>query len=80
MCILVNDVFGSLQNVKLQSNLHLLQISDYKNPGCDHSGMQQGMYTLKQHIWDSEFDPVHALLRAYNRRHFQSAMDRYSVQ
>lgn len=42
--------------------------------------MQQGMYTLKQHIWDTDFDPVHAMVRAFNRSEFQSAMDRYTAQ
>lgn len=42
--------------------------------------MQQGMYTLKPEYWETHFDPVHALLRAFNRREFQSAMDRYSTQ
>ncbi|CAB4029622.1 E3 ubiquitin- ligase UBR3-like, partial [Paramuricea clavata] len=41
--------------------------------------MQQGMYTLKPQFWETHFDPVHALLRAFNRREFQSAMDRYTT-
>ncbi|XP_046846410.1 E3 ubiquitin-protein ligase UBR3-like [Xenia sp. Carnegie-2017] len=72
----VPEKYGQAMNAQLFEKV-LNEIADYRNPGWDNSGMQQGTYVLKPKYWDSHFDPVHALMRAFSRKEFQSSMDRY---
>ncbi|XP_078537716.1 E3 ubiquitin-protein ligase UBR3 isoform X2 [Lissotriton helveticus] len=58
----------------------LSAVADFKAPVFEPGGsMQQGMYTPKAEVWDTEFDPVMVILRTVYRRDVQSAMDRYAA-
>ncbi|XP_069472278.1 E3 ubiquitin-protein ligase UBR3 isoform X2 [Ambystoma mexicanum] len=58
----------------------LSSVADFKAPVFEPGGsMQQGMYTPKADVWDTEFDPVMVILRTVYRRDVQSAMDRYAA-
>ena len=57
----------------------LEEISEFKKPSVVTGGnFSQGMYCPKSDIWKNEFDPIHVLLRAVQRRDYQSAMDRFT--
>lgn len=57
----------------------LSQIADYKAPNFEAGGnMVQGIYVPKAEIWEKEYDPIHVLLRAVQRRDFQASVDRYT--
>ncbi|KAK6617898.1 hypothetical protein RUM43_014127 [Polyplax serrata] len=52
----------------------LTEIADYTAP----SKMRQGMYRPKPHVWEELYDPIHVLLRAVQRKDFQTSMDRFT--
>lgn len=57
----------------------LKEISEFKEPSYLTGGnFSQGMYCPKSDVWKNEFDPIHVLLRAVQRRDYQSAMDRFT--
>ncbi|XP_052267250.1 E3 ubiquitin-protein ligase UBR3-like [Dreissena polymorpha] len=57
----------------------LKDISYFKAPNFEPGGgLQQGTYVPKDELWETEFDPVHVLLRSVYKNDFQSAMDRYT--
>ncbi|KAJ8255418.1 hypothetical protein GJAV_G00204660 [Gymnothorax javanicus] len=58
----------------------LSDVADFKAPVFEPGGsMQQGMYTPKNEVWATEFDPIMVILRTVYRRDVQSAMDRYAA-
>ncbi|XP_038076588.1 E3 ubiquitin-protein ligase UBR3-like isoform X3 [Patiria miniata] len=59
----------------------LAEVADYHDPLSERSsrGLQQGHYSPKPSVWETEFDPIHVLLRCMQKKDFQSAMDRYST-
>ena len=69
-------------HVKQNTTFTGLQVADYHDPMSEtgSGGLQQGRYSPKPHIWETEFDPIHVLLRVMQRKDFQSSMDRYSAQ
>ncbi|XP_071802919.1 E3 ubiquitin-protein ligase ubr3-like isoform X2 [Asterias amurensis] len=58
----------------------LAEVADYHDPMSEtgSGGLQQGRYSPKPHIWETEFDPIHVMLRVMQKKDFQTAMDRYS--
>ncbi|XP_074027443.1 ubr3 ubiquitin ligase isoform X2 [Leptinotarsa decemlineata] len=55
------------------------EAADYRAPALEASGnMQQGMYVPKPQVWETQYDPIHVLLRAVHRRDYQFSMDRYA--
>lgn len=57
----------------------LAEVADYRAPALEATGnMQQGMYVPKAAVWQSQYDPIHVLLRAVHRRDFQTSLDRYA--
>lgn len=63
---------GTGQNREFDDMLD--QVADYRAP----TNMQQGMYGPKPHVWEELYDPIHVLLRAVQRRDFQTSMDRFT--
>ncbi|XP_022102355.1 E3 ubiquitin-protein ligase UBR3-like isoform X2 [Acanthaster planci] len=59
----------------------LAEVATYHDPLSEtgSGGLQQGRYSPKPSIWETEFDPVHVLLRAMQKKDFQNAMDRYNA-
>lgn len=52
----------------------LSEVADYRAP----SSMQQGMYAPKPPVWEELYDPIHVLLRAVQKRDFQTSLDRFT--
>lgn len=71
---LMPDRCGTGQNRDFDAMLS--EVADYRAP----NNMQQGMYSPKPHVWEEHYDPIHALLRAVQRKDFQTSVDRFSEQ
>lgn len=61
----ITDKGGLKSSTNTDFALALADIADYHEPdeGNGHQ-LQQGGYTLKPHVWETEFDPVFAQMRA----------------
>ncbi|XP_076043889.1 ubr3 ubiquitin ligase [Oratosquilla oratoria] len=58
----------------------LSKVSVYRAPNFEASGtMQQGMYIPKDQVWQNLYDPIYVLLRAVQRREFQTSLDRFKL-
>ena len=58
------------------------EVAYFKEPSADLTGnVQSGCYVLHDHIWLNgyDFDPTHVMLRANQRKDFQTCMDRYAT-
>ncbi|KAL0268005.1 UNVERIFIED_CONTAM: hypothetical protein PYX00_010107 [Menopon gallinae] len=55
-------------------DIMLSEVADYRAP----SNMQQGMYAPKPQVWEELYDPIHVLLRAVQKRDFQTSIDRFT--
>ncbi|CAB3374678.1 Hypothetical predicted protein [Cloeon dipterum] len=57
----------------------LAEIADFREPVADSSGtLQHGIYTPKPTVWEDNFDPVHVMLRAIQKKDYQTAMDNFA--
>lgn len=56
----------------------LASVADYKEPAVESSGLHQGIYTPKEHVWVEDFDFNHIHLRVYKKSDQQTALDRYN--
>ncbi|XP_065208799.1 E3 ubiquitin-protein ligase Ubr3-like [Planococcus citri] len=56
----------------------LAQIADYKAPITDVNGtLQQALYIPKSFVWETLYDPIHALMRV-QKEDFQNSMNRFA--
>lgn len=56
----------------------LEDIADFIPPRLEISGsLAQGTYKPKPIVWDTMYNPIHALLRSSNRSDFQASRDRF---
>ncbi|XP_030846700.1 E3 ubiquitin-protein ligase ubr3 [Strongylocentrotus purpuratus] len=58
----------------------LNEVADYRDPQTEVDGVQQGQYSPKPSVWQTEFDPLRTMLRSMQRKDFQSSLDRYTDQ
>ncbi|XP_066929342.1 E3 ubiquitin-protein ligase ubr3-like [Clytia hemisphaerica] len=69
---------GDTQSINKHFDNVLKSVSNYKSPAVESFAMQQGMYTLKDCIWEEEFDLNHLKQRIYKKSDQQKALDNYN--
>ena len=56
----------------------ILTYEPYPKMGQYSPILMQSCFIVADELWETDFDPVHVLLRAVYKKDFQSAMDRYT--
>ncbi|CAG0912404.1 unnamed protein product [Notodromas monacha] len=71
---------GACQNRDFEEILD--EVACYKAPNFESGSgqMQQGMYAPKAESWEELYDPLYVLLRAVQRKEFQTSLDRLTAQ
>ncbi len=54
-------------------------MSDFQTPSVELLGhLQQGKYAIKGSLFETEYDPLHVIMRCTKRAHFQNSLERYA--
>jgi E3 ubiquitin-protein ligase UBR3 len=71
---------GACQNRDFEEMLE--EVAGYRAPNFESGSgqMQQGMYSPKPESWEELYDPIYVLLRAVQRKDFQTSLDRFMAQ
>jgi hypothetical protein len=59
--------------------IFLLKVSDFQTPSVELLGhLQQGKYAIKGSLFETEYDPLHVIMRCTKRAHFQNSLERFA--
>ncbi|CAF0827696.1 unnamed protein product [Adineta steineri] len=57
----------------------LEEVSVFQTPSVELMGhLQQGKYTIKGTLFETDYDPLHVLIRCTKRAHFQNSLERFT--